>query len=178
MYATVPSTTSPSVMVDVFDLGHAEVEDLRRAVGEEHDIRRLHVPMDDAMLVRLLQSACDLEGDRDGVLTRQRAAQEARLQRLAVVERHRDEQLPLGCLADLVDRADVGMIQRRGRAGLQQKAAFRLRSRAEVAGQELQGDVSAEPLVERFVDHSHRPGAEGFEHAVPADGLSFPPEHR
>ena len=105
-------------------------------------------------------------------------AHEARLQRLAVVERHRDEQLPLGCLADLVDRADVGMIQRRRGAGLLQKAAFRLGSRAEVARQELQGDVPAEPLVERLVDHSHRPRAEGFEHAVPADGLSLPPEHR
>ena len=162
----------------VFDLGHAKVENLRRSVGEEHDVRRLHVPMDDAVLVRLLQSTCDLEGNRDGVLARQRAAHEARLQRLAAVERHRDEQLPLGCLADLVNRADVGMIQRRGGAGFLKKAAFGLRPHAEVARQELQGDVPAEPLVERFVDHPHRAGAEGLEHAIPADGLSLPPEHR
>ena len=51
-------------------------------------------------------------------------------------------------------------------------------SRAEVRRKELQGDVSAEPLVERLVDDSHRPGAEGFENAVAADGLPLPPEQR
>ena len=55
------------------------------------------------------------------------AAREARLQRLAVVERHRDEQLPVGGLADLVDRADVRMIERRRRARLAQEAALGLR---------------------------------------------------
>jgi len=113
--------------------------------------------MDDAVLVSLLQSAGDLKGDRDGFLTRQRAAHEARLQRLAVVERHRDEQLPLGCLADFVDRADVGMIQRRRGARLLQKAARRLWPFAEVPWKKLQRDVSAESLVEPFVDHAHRP---------------------
>jgi hypothetical protein len=134
--------------------------------------------MDDATLVSVLQSTCDLERNGDGVLTRQGTTHEARLQRLAVVQRHRDEQLPFGCLADLVDRADAGMIQRRRGACLLQKAARRLGSSAEVGRKKLQGDVPAEPLVERFVDHSHRPRAEGFENAVPPDGLSFPPEHR
>ena len=142
---------------DVFNFGHAKVENLRPSVGEEHDIRRLHVAMDDAMLVSLLQSARDLESNRDGVFTRQRTAHETRLQRLAVVERHRDEQLSFGCFADLVDRADVGVIERRRSAGLVQEAALRIWSHAKVRRKKLQGDVSTEPLVERSVDHAHRP---------------------
>src|SRR6188474_1513959 len=102
--------------------------------------------MHDAMVVSLLQSACDLEGNRDGVVTRQRAAREARLQRFAVVERHRDEQLSFGCFADLVNRADVGVIERSSRAGLEQEAALGIRSHSEVWRKKLQGDVSAEPL--------------------------------
>ena len=55
-------------------------------------------------LVRVSQSARDLQRNRERFLERESAALQARLQRFTIVERHGDEQLPVVGLADLVDR--------------------------------------------------------------------------
>ena len=67
---------------------------------------------------------------------------------------HDDERLPIG-LVDLVDRADVGVIKRRGRAGFAQKACL-LRLTAKLArGEKLQSDGAAELGVFGLVDFPH-----------------------
>ena len=86
-------------------------------------------------------------------------------QRLAVDELHRDEGR-LAFAADLVDRDDVGMVQRRGgpRLLLEPREAFAVGR--ERLGKDLQRDFAAEPRVPRPVDLSHSPGperAENFE---------------
>ena len=134
------------------------------------DIRRLHVPMDDAMLVSCCSPLAILRARRRCLYGRGRARRPAASRR---VERHRDEQLPFGGLADPVDCADVGC--QRLRRVLEQKAACRLWSRR--GGAEETRATPAEPVVERLVTTPIAP-ERGLENEIPADGLSFPPEHR
>ena len=78
--------------------------------------------MHDAALVRAPEPARDLQRDRQRFVEREPPALQPRLQRFPVVERHRDEQLSVVGLADLVDRADVRMIERRGGARLRDES--------------------------------------------------------
>ena len=61
--------------------------------------------------VRLRQSLAHLRGDVDGVVEVERAPSNPLLQRLALVVGHDEVQLPVVCLVDLKDGADVGMVQ-------------------------------------------------------------------
>ena len=66
------------------------------------------------------RATCSAMGSASSNVSRPRV--QSRLQRFAVVERHRDEQLSVVGLADLVDRADVRMIERRRRARLRDES--------------------------------------------------------
>ena len=73
--------------------------------------------MDDARPVRRVERVGDLRHQPRGLRDRQRPARETCGERLAFVIRHRDERLVIR-LADLVDRADVRVIERAGGARL------------------------------------------------------------
>ena len=74
--------------------------------------------MDDAGGVRLGEALGGLDGDVEELLRRQRLARGDELaQRLALDELHGDVDRAVG-LADVVDREDVRVVQRRGRARL------------------------------------------------------------
>ena len=89
-------------------------------------------------------------------------------ERLSLEQFHRDE-VPAFVLADRVDRADVRVIQRRGRARLALKPLERDGIGARRVGQELQRDAAAELRVFGFVDDAHTAGAEGFDDLVVRD---------
>ena len=103
---------------------------------------------------------------------RQRPPGQPPLQRLALVTRHDDEQASVVGLIDLVDGADVGVVQ--GRCGL------RLGDEAKLGGgvgeeawrQELERDHPAEASVLGTVYHSHAAGAEFGDDAKMRDGLA------
>ena len=75
-------------------------------------------------------------------------------------------------LADFIDGADVGMVQRGGGAGFAAEAFERLWVVATVVRKELQGDEATELGVFGFVDHAHPAAAELFDNAVVRDGLA------
>ena len=80
-----------------------------------------------------------------------------------------------GCrraVANLVDGADVGMVQGGGGAGLTLEALERLRVLGYFVGQKLEGDKAAELDVLGFVDHTHPAAAELLDNAVVRDGLA------
>ena len=91
----------------------------------------------------------------------QRAAGDAVLQGLAFEELHGDERLAV-LLADVVNGADVGMIQ--GGCGVRfaPEAAERLRIAGDLVGQKLQGDETMQPGVFGLVDDAHAAAAEFF----------------
>lgn len=75
-------------------------------------------------------------------------------------------------LLDLVDCADVRMVQGRGSPGLAAKAFQCLGIVGEFLGKELQGHVPTELDVFRLVHHAHASAANPADDAVMGDRLS------
>ena len=75
-------------------------------------------------------------------------------------------------LADLVNRADVGMIQSRGRPRFAAKTFEGLCVPGELVGQELLRDKTTQFGVFRLVYDTHAPAAELVDDVVMRDGLA------
>ena len=120
--------------------------------------------MHDRILVGLAEPRRHLQRDVDRLGERQRRALDSHLQGLAFVQRHRDEQLPVGGGADLVDGADIRMIERGRGARLEQETLLGFRLCAQVRRQEFQCDLPAQPFVTRAVHQAHRPRAQRLRH--------------
>ena len=76
------------------------------------------------------------------------------------------------CFANVVNRADVGMVQRRRRLRLALETRQRLRIARDVVGQELQRDEAVQARVLGLVDHAHAAAAQLLDDAVVRDGLA------
>ena len=111
--------------------------------------RTFAVPSGSTMMLDGLTSRCtmphscarprplrDLQRDGQRLVEREPAALQSRLQRFPFVERHRDEQLSVLGLADLIDRADVRMIERRRGARFRHESRlWRRRRRSDAAAE-------------------------------------------
>ena len=75
-------------------------------------------------------------------------------------------------LADFVNRADVGMVQRRSGSRLPPEALQGLRARQQIIRQELQRDVAFEAQVLRLVHHTHPASPELLQDVVVRNGLA------
>ena len=98
---------------------------------------------------------------------------DAVLQRHAVQKLHGDEGLAV-LLADVVNRADVGMVQRGRGLRFALKTVERLRIARDIFGQEFQRDEAVQARVLGLVDDAHAAAAELFDDAVVRDGLADP----
>ena len=143
-----------------------EIEQLHTVLGQEH-IRRFEIAMHDAAGVERRQRRQDAQ---------RRPAQPRRWWRRryagarkepALQKLHRDEQRPL-VLADLVDLADVWMIDAGGRAGLAPEPLLRRRIVGH-PGQHLQRDGAMKALVASGIDDAHAAFAELAFDGVGAD---------
>ncbi len=153
------------------ELGEAEVQDLRLpAIGHE-DVGRLDVAMDDVLRVRGIERVRNLDPQLDELLGSERPPGDAMLQRLPFEELHHDKGLTR-VLVDVVDRADVRVIQRRRGARLALKAFERLTVVREIAGEELQRDLPAKLHVFTLVDDPHAAATEFLDDAVVRNGLA------
>src|SRR5579864_2955418 len=84
---------------------------------------------------------------------------------------HHDEGLAI-LLVDLVNGADVGMVEGGGGLGFTAEAAQNLRVFRDLVRQELQGDEAVELGVDGFVDDAHASAAQSFDDAIVRDGLA------
>jgi hypothetical protein len=94
------------------DLRHSEVQYFRAATGSDEDVRRFDVAMDDSLGMRCLEPIENLDGDIEQAIHLQRGRQDEVFQGDAVEELHCYKQTALS-LADVIQRADVGMVQSR-----------------------------------------------------------------
>jgi hypothetical protein len=85
--------------------------------------------------------------------------------RHAFKELHGDETASF-ILPNLVDGADVGVVQSRGGPRLTAEAFKRKRIPGQLIGKEFQRDKAAQFLVLRLVDNSHATAAELFDDLV------------
>ena len=72
-------------------------------------------------------------------------------------------------LADVVDGADVGVVERGGGARLAAEARQRGGVAGHLFGQELERDLAAEPGVDGAVDDAHAAAAELVEDSIVGD---------
>jgi hypothetical protein len=93
------------------------------------------------------------------------------LQGHAIQKLHRDVGL-LATLADVVDRADVGMVQSGGGTGFTSETFQRLRVSGNVIRQELERNETTQFGVLGLVNDAHAATAELFDDAVARDGLA------
>jgi hypothetical protein len=75
-------------------------------------------------------------------------------------------------LANVVNGADVGMVQGAGGAGLAAEAFHGLGIASQVFGEEFQGYVATELGIFGLVDYAHSSAAELMEDAIMRDGLA------
>jgi hypothetical protein len=143
----------------------AEVQELDQVVARQHHVRRLQIPVDDAGAVRGDQSARDLEPDVQEFFDRQWPAQESMLERLSLDEFHDEEVLSLP-FADIMNVADVGMVQRRNGTRFAFEPRAGLGVALELCSQRLQRDRASQPDVTRSVYLAHPAGADELEHLV------------
>jgi hypothetical protein len=126
-------------------------------------VARLDVAMHDALRVRFRQALADLRRDVERFLDRQRPRLESFLQRLPVVVRHHDEQLPIVGGLDVVNGADVRVIGRRGGLRLTDEALLRAFVVTPLRRQEFQRDDAAETRGASGVDDTHSTAANAGE---------------
>jgi len=138
------------------------------------DVRRLYVPMNDPRRVRRIERVGDLHRQLQQRIDLHGTSRDAVLQHHAVQILHGDEGFPI-FLANVVDGADIRVVERRCRFGLAPKSLQRLRISGQYFGQEFERDESLQARVLRLVHHPHAAAAELFYDAVVRDR---PPDHR
>ena len=153
------------------DLRQPEIENLGvPALGDE-DVGGLDVAVDDAFGVGGVERVGDLDAERSEPSSISSGLPAIRCFSVCPSRNfHGDEGSPI-VLVNLVDRADVRMVQSGRSLGFPLETAESLRVVGEFVGQELQGDVATELEVLRLVDHTHAPAADPLEDAVVGDRL-------
>ena len=152
-------------------LRQTKIQDLDVAALGYKDVRRLDVTVNDSLAVGGAESIRNFDPPFKDVVERQRFAGDAMLEGGAVHEFHGDKRLAV-LLADLVDCADVGMIQRGCRTRLSAKAFQSLWILCEVFGEKFERDKPAEGWILRLVDNTHAAAAQLFDDSIVRDGLA------
>jgi hypothetical protein len=99
------------------ELRQTEIQNLCLPTRRDENIRRLDVPVNDTLGASGIQPICNLNRQLQHFLQWQRLFFDPVLEGVALHQFHGDEGLAV-VLADLVDGADVRMVQRRGSASL------------------------------------------------------------
>ena len=152
-------------------LGEAEVENLGVAAFGDEDVRGFYVAMNDVLLVSGVERVGNFDAERDEHFKCDRVMRDELFERGALQELHRDEGLAV-FFANVVNRADIRMIERGGGLRFALEAREGARVGADIFGKEFQRDAAMEAIVFGFVDDAHAAGAEAFGDAVVREGFA------
>ena len=153
------------------EISKVDVFPRRLLTGHQH-VRGLHVQMDETTFVQRVQRIGDLLEQPHRTLWVHRLTTDPARQIRTVDKPHRDVQHSVE-FAEVVDRHDVGVIDRRGVASLVDEPLAKLRIRPEVLADDLQRHLAAEPHIRGAVHHTHTALAE---HTVDAIVAEFGPD--
>src|SRR5229473_39136 len=153
------------------NLRQSEVQDLGVSAVGDKNVGRLDVSVNDALAVRRVQRIGHLNPQTTQNIRRNRPAADTMFQCYALEKLHGDE-ASAALLADFVNGADVGVIQRGGGSRLAPKKFQGLRVLCQGLRQELQSHEPAQLHILRFINHAHAAAAELLYDAVMRNGLS------
>ena len=156
------------------ELGQAEVQDLHQPVAPDHHVLGLDVAMDDAERVGGLEPSRRLDHEIDGESRRQRAGAHARAKRLAVDEFGRDEVPPIR-FADVINRDDVGMVERRDAPRFPLKAPQTVFVLRKPRRDDLERELAAKPKILGEIHLAHPALAKLAQDSVRTDDFA---DHR
>ncbi len=146
-----------------------EIEELRPGFCQHHVVW-LQVAMDNARAMRLVERVCDLDGDRRDLIDGHPSSFDPAGKGLAV-EMLEHEVVNALLAADIVEGADVWMIQGGDRFGLTVEPIPELRVSGQRLLQNLDCDDAIEACVSRFVDVAHAALTNrGLDHIRPERG--------
>src|ERR1700730_17855248 len=137
----------------------------------DEDVCGLDVSMNDPCRMSRIEPVGNVYGQWQQQFSLQRLSRYAELQRHPIQELHGNERLPM-LIVNFVDRADVGMIQCRGRLGFALEAAECLRVFGYIFGQELERHKATELHILGLVNHPHPTAAKLLDDAVVRNGLA------
>lgn len=123
----------------------SEIEQLRAHL-RQHDIAALEITMRHAVAVGRIERARDFNRDLQRLLQRQRAFLQFLRERLAFQKLHHQE-VGSVLLTDVVENANVGMLQAGYRAGFAFKPLARFRRIGQVRRQDFDRHRPVEPRV-------------------------------
>ena len=144
-----------------------EIEQLRAGL-RQHDVAGLQIAVRYAFSVRLVQRIGNLDRVLQHLLQRQRTFHEPLRERLAFQIFHHQIIGPV-LLADVVKRADVGMIQAGNRLCFALESLAQFGTIRKMRRQNFDGDSSIEARVAGFVNLAHPARTDGGEDFVGAD---------
>jgi hypothetical protein len=132
----------------------------------------LDVSVNDSFCVCRVQGIRDLDAQIEHRFDLQRLAIDPVPERLPLQQFHCDEGSTVG-LVNLVDRADVRMVQRGRSFGFSLETAEGLRVVGKIIGKKLQGNVATQLEVFSFIHHTHPAAADPAEDAVMGNRLTY-----
>ncbi len=151
--------------------GQAEIQHLGLVAVGHKNVGGLDIAMNNAFRVRRFQRVRDLDGQLEQHIHRESLLPDPQLERLPFEQLHGDEIAAIG-LPDLVDGADIRMVQSRRRAGFTLKALQRRSVFFQFSRQEFQGYVPAKIHVFGFIHHAHAAATKLVQDAVVRDGFA------
>src|SRR5882724_679728 len=151
--------------------GQAEIQYLGLSTPGDENIGRLEIAMDDSTLMGGVEGVGNLNGDVKNLSARQRLARDDVLESQAFQELHRNEGVAFG-FVDLVNGADVGMIEGRGGPCLALKSLQDLMVADKVGWEEFQCYVPTKPEILGAIYDPHAPTAQMFLDAVVGDDFA------
>jgi len=134
------------------------------------NVRRLNVAVDDPLGVGCIEGIGDFDGERERGIEVHRPALDRVLEGHAVQKLHYDVGLSV-LLANVVNGADVGMIQRRGGLRFAPETAQGLRVFGYFVRQKLERNKAIQSRVLGLVHNAHAAATELLDNAVVGDGL-------
>ena len=157
-------------VVRAVEAGDAEIGDLDGLdAAHQQDVVRLHVAMDDAAAVRMVERAGELNAERQNLLDRQFGVLGQDVaERLLVHELHRDVRR-VAVAPDVEDGDDVGMGDRAGGACFAEEPADIFLVDAELFLQQLDGDGAVDVGVAGAIDPRHGAFADHIADFISAD---------
>src|ERR1700747_2228112 len=153
------------------ELRQTEIKDLYLAAPSHENIRGLDVAVDDAACVRCVQRIGNLDAEVEDLIEGQWSVVDPMLERLTVEVLHGDEGAAVE-FADIVNCANIGVVERRGGTRFALKALERGRIRYRIFRKEFQSDFAAQPSVLGLVYDSHPAAAEFLQDTIMGQSLA------